>query len=558
MAVEPPPFTELAHADWSVAPNKRWVARAVWREGWTITAIEPVGPIPEFLTGLIEHATTTAVLAGFDFPIGVPAAYGAQTGLSGFPELLHAIGRGRWARFIEVARDPADISVERPFYPARASAGIKQSDLISAHGVLDLDGLRRACERKTDDRRAACPLFWTLGGNQVGRAALSGWSEVLRPALGAGAKLWPFDGTMAGLGSVPGLVLAETYPAEAYGHVGVSFSPRQSKTSQSDRQSKSDALFAWANARGVKLAPEVADLIYDGFGSDKAGEDRFDALLGLTGMIEVASGWRAEGANSRLSAWEGWILGQSDEPASTFPPATPTSPISPFAPDRSAHDLHRARAIWEGEPDPETDTFVTDLLAVWNSVHQGMPIVGPWMEARLIHMIRNWVGPKWRVSGPCQVCFPDDPDLRSRSWDIVIHEPVGPEFPPEASPGSGPSLLPVSAVRVVIDTKTNFSTPATYAAQPCFDRMNRATTSQLDALGPEISKLVLAVTSSRSADSLLKEGSEHGVQTFVLARYRASPVADGADRAITWEMAQLRDCSFPLQAFKRAVLTALA
>ncbi len=87
--------------------------------------------------------------------------------------------------------------------------------------------------------------------------------------------------------------------------------------------------------------------------------------------------------------------------------------------------------------------------------------------------------------------------------------------------------------------------------------MNRATTSQLDALGAEISKFVLAVTSSRSADGLLKEGTEYGVQTFGLARYRASPVADGADRAITWEMARLKDGSFPLQAFKRAVLEAL-
>jgi hypothetical protein len=42
--------------------------------------------------------------------------------------------------------------------------------------------LRRQCERATPTRRAACPLFWTLGSNQVGKAAISGWQEVIAPA----------------------------------------------------------------------------------------------------------------------------------------------------------------------------------------------------------------------------------------------------------------------------------------------------------------------------------------------------------------------------------------
>lgn len=32
-------------------------------------------------------------------------------------------------------------------------------------------------------RRAACPLFWTLGGNQAGKAAIAGWRDILQPAL---------------------------------------------------------------------------------------------------------------------------------------------------------------------------------------------------------------------------------------------------------------------------------------------------------------------------------------------------------------------------------------
>ncbi len=304
-----PQFHLVIHADWSVNPNKRWAALARWENRWTIEAIEPVGPVGNWVQGLCCEAARGSVLAGFDFPIGVPADYGHKTGLGGFPDLLQAIGTGPWASFSDIARDPADISMQRPFYPAGASAGIKQADLLKAHGVLDLDGIRRVCERKTADRRAACPVFWTLGGNQVGRGALSGWVEVLRPALRQGAKLWPFDGDLPALASGAGLVLAETYPAEAYGHVGVTFSQRESKTSQTDRSAKAGALLAWADRRAVRLSPSVEQMIQDGFGADRAGEDRFDALLGLLGMIEVAAGWRSEGSGGD-PAWEGWILGQ--------------------------------------------------------------------------------------------------------------------------------------------------------------------------------------------------------------------------------------------------------
>ena len=50
--------------------------------------------------------------------------------------------------------------------------------------------LLRVCELKTEHSQAACSLFWTLGGNQVGKGALTGWQEVIRPALLRGARLW--------------------------------------------------------------------------------------------------------------------------------------------------------------------------------------------------------------------------------------------------------------------------------------------------------------------------------------------------------------------------------
>lgn len=55
----------------------------------------------------------------------------------------------------------------------------------------------------------------------------------------------------------------------------------------------------------------------------------------------------------------------------------------------SPHNLHRAELRWMGEPDPETDTFVQDLLEVSNAVYQGMVICGPWMETRLSYLPRR-------------------------------------------------------------------------------------------------------------------------------------------------------------------------
>ena len=92
-------------------------------------------------------------------PIGVPIGWGTRTGLSGFKEGLAALGRGRWARFYDVAEQASEISLERPFYPRGSLNKPRQIDLIVAHDVPDIDALRRQCERATADRRAACRVM---------------------------------------------------------------------------------------------------------------------------------------------------------------------------------------------------------------------------------------------------------------------------------------------------------------------------------------------------------------------------------------------------------------
>jgi hypothetical protein len=252
------------------------------------------------------------VLAGFDFPIGLPESYGQTTGFPNFPTFLRNLDDSAWREFRTIARRPEEISGSRPFYPAGASKGSKRAHLIDAHGASGWEGLLRRSERPTETRRAACSIFWTLGGNQVGRGALSGWEEVLRPCVPAGAHLWPFDGTLLELAKRGGVTFAETYPAEAYGHVGVRFTQGQSKRRQSDRRSHSQTIIDWAASREVSIEADALDEIGDGFGTDAAGEDRFDAMLGLMGMIEVVIGGRSEGPipTSPEMIWEGWIMGQ--------------------------------------------------------------------------------------------------------------------------------------------------------------------------------------------------------------------------------------------------------
>lgn len=306
-------FDKLIHADWSVSPGKRWAAIAERQaDRWVVEAPALVGPSGAFLDRAFAAAAGQCLLLGFDFPIGVPVAYGAQTGFRGFRELLPMLGEGPWSEFFAVARQPAEIAITRPFYPLSSTKGVSRAELVAGLGVGRFDELLRICERRTAHRQAACSLFWTLGGNQVGKGALSGWQEVIRPALLRGAALWPFDGGLAELARAPGVILAETYPAEAYRMVGAGFLPGQSKRRQADRQEKAMAILTWAERHGTVLTRPAAAALTAGFGPSSSGEDQFDAMLGLLKMIEVAEGRRAEATERHevTAAWEGWILGR--------------------------------------------------------------------------------------------------------------------------------------------------------------------------------------------------------------------------------------------------------
>lgn len=306
----------VAHADWSVHPGKRWLCVAT-RDGpaYTIAAPEPVGDPDTLPTRLVLRSADRAVLLGVDFPLGLPMAFARRARLGSFLEFLEAAGHGRWQDVYRLCETPDEIDIERPFYPARPG-GTRQTHLLEGLGIRELDALRRRCELKTDERGAAAPLFWTLGGQQVGRAAISGWQELLskpaahdRPAL----RLWPFEGGLARLLEPESVVVAETYPAESATQVGLKAPGRGwSKRRQSDRAMHAIALTRWAFSRRVTISDALTSLLRDGFGDLKNGEDMFDSLLGVAGMLEVVLGRRPEmpPMTNERRVIEGWILGQ--------------------------------------------------------------------------------------------------------------------------------------------------------------------------------------------------------------------------------------------------------
>jgi len=307
------PFRTLFHADWSAGPKSRFVCTAErTADGWTVMPPRLVGDTADFVDTLFNSAGPS--LAGFDFPIGLPVAYGQIAGLTDFPAALEVFGLREWAEFFAVAELAEQVSPRRPFYPRLSKAGVKQGDLVSGLGVATFDQLLRRCDRPTSTRRRpACSMFWTLGPSQVGKAAIAGWREIIMPARRRGARLWPFDGALAELAG-PRPVIAETYPADAYRQVELEMRGNMSKLRQGDRHEVMVGLCDRARQHGITFSPELCRQVAEGFGARRDGDDAFDALIGLLGMIEVVDGRRVErpvhrGASDDL---EGWILGQSE------------------------------------------------------------------------------------------------------------------------------------------------------------------------------------------------------------------------------------------------------
>ena len=336
------PPAVIAHADWSVSPRKRQLALAVLATSppGPVTGAAPdgpsylitrLGPVPagpadpdrgpaesdrgpadpdrELWRLLRAAAAPGQAMIGFDFPIGLPVAYAAAAGITSFPEFLTSLGTPPWDEFGLVARAPDQISPHRPFYPA-TPGGTSREQLHRGLGLTAAQ-IRRRC-----DGRDAETLFWTLGGKQVGKAALHGWRLIAAEVRAGGLALWPFDGPLTGLlDGGPAVVAAEVYPREFYPHLAPGGpGSRWSKRRQADRLDRVPALLAWADSLGVRWDDAVLGRVRTGLSPHGHGEDEFDAAVGLLGMISVLRGATPSGEppdDPAVTAVEGWILGRA-------------------------------------------------------------------------------------------------------------------------------------------------------------------------------------------------------------------------------------------------------
>lgn len=280
---------EIVAIDWGATPRKRQACRAVLRgPRYCIEAPVMVGD-PASLE--FRPATLTA----FDCALGLPAPYSAAAGLTSFREALGHLGQPPFERFFEPASRAEEISVHRPFYPAR-SPGSTRAAHRDALGEIAF--ALRDCDRATD----AGPLFWLVGPRQVGRSAITVWREVLRPRLDE-VSLWPFDGPLASLLESGRPVVAEMYPAFLLRTLGLSV---RSKREQAARAECGRELLE--KVRGLDLIA-VRDLLLDGFGSSPAGEDAFDATVSCIALVKLAVAGHIPEPPEEARLVEGWILG---------------------------------------------------------------------------------------------------------------------------------------------------------------------------------------------------------------------------------------------------------
>lgn len=302
-----------AHADWSIDPRKRWMALALrGARGWVADAPRPVGDTAALLPALLAEGVPVAL--GLDLPLGLPRGFAAGRAERDFPAFLAA--RAGDAAFFEVSATLSTVSAARPFYPARGVKGMTRAAHAAALGLADAAALSRLCDRATVTRPAGAPVFWTLGANQSGKAAIAAWRDWLAPALAADAPiaLWPFAGKLHGLLAKGRVALAEVYPAEALRQLGLKL--LGSKRAEAPRIALAAPLRDAMARLGVAPTPALAAMIAAGFGADAAGEDRLDCVLGLLAMIAVLDGVRPDHVpdDPWIARWEGWVLGQSDMP----------------------------------------------------------------------------------------------------------------------------------------------------------------------------------------------------------------------------------------------------
>lgn len=318
-----PQIHVVAHADWSLTTKKRWITvarRDACNTPWTIDVPQrvnallgkgvPTDELPARIAATHHHT-----LIGLDLPLGVPRIIGTHTGLERFHELLEHVrdGTPTWREFLTPCEQASQISAYRPFYP-RAPRGSRRAHLIEGLDAHDWSDLLRRGDAPEPGGAKPCPLFWCVGANQVGKAAITGWRELLIPLLNKEhIKMWPFDGRLDDLTAsrTPCTIMVEVYPAEVYQWLKFDWG-NLGKRTQTGRLAQSDKLLDALDTLSARPSPGLQNLIMDGFGQGATGEDPFDSLVGVVGMLHILGAKRPlfEPEDTTTRSLEGWIFGR--------------------------------------------------------------------------------------------------------------------------------------------------------------------------------------------------------------------------------------------------------
>jgi hypothetical protein len=309
--------TRIAHADWGTAANKCVVATAELNDGrYHVRLPRTVRAGTDLIQRmrLADHPGLSTLL-GFDFPLGVPRAYAQTASITNFADWFRRLELD--SAFFNIASDIKEVSTARPFFPmliTDRTPGIKTRFRVALG--LGAEEMLRACDRSHCSRPAASEMFWALGPAAVGKMTLAGWKHAIRLALAAPSRrysIWPFDGPMPHLLEASDAVIVETYPRDAYLQLGLQMGRHgTSKTRQADRAAETPRLVEWCAANAVLPDNDLLDQVLDGFGPHKGGDDLFDAVVGLFGMIDTMR----RGAEPDLPddpavhLIEGWMFGQ--------------------------------------------------------------------------------------------------------------------------------------------------------------------------------------------------------------------------------------------------------
>lgn len=131
---------------------------------------------------------------------------------------------------------------------------------------------------------------------------------------GGDIGLWPFDGALLALLESRSAVIVETYPTEFYAHLGFRLGDGKGngKQSLSARQAVSKHLLTVAAQLACEFTEAAHEAVTGGFGPRRDGEDAFDAMVGVLGILKYlhASEPIDAPADPAVQSVEGWILGQ--------------------------------------------------------------------------------------------------------------------------------------------------------------------------------------------------------------------------------------------------------